>query len=156
MMSTTLNRLMAAVALASSLIGSVASADTLITNFDNFNFGGTVAAWADTNVTTLTSNPTNYQVESTGFGFGFKDITPVANGSGETMVEFDMTVNSGGPMDVLAVLEDGDTSQIAYRWTNVGNGNHVLRQPLTVGNAGSLPGGINFDSFQGGGGASPD
>lgn len=47
-----------------------------------------------------------------------------------------MTVNSGDSPHIVAVLEDGDTTQITYRWFSVAPGDHTLSFRLdTVTNA---------------------
>jgi hypothetical protein len=147
MMSMTLSKLTLALALVGALISSAAQADTLITNFNNYNLGGTYAAWADANVTTITSNPTDLRIESLGFGGGFAGADPFpTNGAGNTMIEFDVTVNSGDTPNVLAVLEDSDGTQYSYRWYVLPAGNHVLTQPLTPVPGGGFNG-ISYDSF---------
>jgi hypothetical protein len=143
------NRFICAIAVTAGLgIAGFVQAEAQISAFNNFNLGGTYAAWSDPNVTTITSGSDSLQVESLGFGGGFSatDGGP-ANGSGTTTVQFDVTVNAGDTPNVLAVLEDGDGTQWAYRWYVLPAGNHVLTQPTSPVPGGGFNG-INYDSFE--------
>jgi PEP-CTERM motif len=142
--------------------GRAAVADTVISTFDNYNLGGTYAAWADTNVTSITSHPTSYEIESVGFGGGYAGLDPFpTDASGETEIQFDVTINAGDTPNVLALLEDSDGTQYLYRWFTLSPGNHVLKAPLMpvpssgfngeswdsfVGTAGT--GGLNLGALQ--------
>jgi PEP-CTERM motif-containing protein len=155
MMRMQLNGLALAVAVTCGLgFGVAANANTTISTFDNYAFGGVQNAWADPNVTTLTSNPTNYEIESIGFGNGFAGMDPFpTNATGETKINFDVTVVSGDAPNVLALIEDGDGTQHVFRWFVLGPGNHQLSAPLEpFPVSGVDPGGVSYDSFGGGGG----
>jgi PEP-CTERM motif len=112
------------------LAAGPAVADTQIEDYDNFNLSGTYAAWADPNITSFTSGPNNYSVESIGFGGGFFDINPNIDASGESQIEFDVTINSGDAPNVLALLSDDDGTEKVYRWFTLAPGDHGLNLPL--------------------------
>jgi hypothetical protein len=135
--------------------GHAAVADTVITTFDNYTLGGGYAAWSDPNVTTFTSNATNLQVESIGFGGGYAGLDPFpTNASGNTEIQFDVTINSGDAPNVLALLEDSDGTQHLWRWYTLPAGNHVLKAPLTPVPSSGFNG-QSWDSFPGTGGSTP-
>lgn len=140
-------RLSTGAALAAALAAAqFAAADTLITNFDDYNPNSEYGAWS---AGFNTSDPTAYTTVGVGFGGAYKDIIPNPNGTGETTVELTVTVTSGDAPNVLAVLGDTDGSEYAYRWFTLGPGTHVLSQPLSP-VPGSVPGGDSFISNAGG------
>ncbi len=99
---------------------SAAQATVVIETFDNYTTGGNVAAWADFgNVITAGPNDWTIDVVNGGFGFHFDDTGNPPNGidiSGETILEIDFTVNSGGIFGttVIVVLEDKNAVQDVY------------------------------------------
>jgi hypothetical protein len=155
-MTKTMVRIAFALLALAAIAGSHAAvADTVISTFDNYNLGGVYAAWADTNVTTITSNPTNYEIESIGFGGGYAGLDPFpTDGSGNTTIQFDVTVNAGDAPNILALLEDSDGTQNLWRWFTVGPGNHVLTAPLTPVPSSGFNG-VSWDSFIGNAGSTP-
>jgi hypothetical protein len=137
------------------VMGAVAHANTTISTFDNYNLGGVYAAWSDPNVTTITSNPTNYEIQSLGFGGGFAGLDPFpTNATGETTVNFNVTINAGDTPNVLALLEDGDGTQFVYRWFVLGPGNHALDAAINS-TSGNSTGGEPYDRFTGNAGSTP-
>ena len=129
-MKDTLNRLAMVVALALSS-GGLAMADTPFVSFDNFNLNSIYGSWADSNVATLTSGPTSFNVESIDFGGGFHNVIPDVDATGETTIEMDVTVNAGIAGIVLAV-GDSDFTEWNYAWYGLPPGNHVLTVPVNT------------------------
>jgi len=96
---------------------------TLIADFNNSG----VAPYASWGAGTLTTGTDSFSVAATNFGGGWAQVSsPLVDGTGQTHIEFDVTVNSGDSPHIVAVLEDGDTTQITYRWFSVEPGNHKL------------------------------
>jgi hypothetical protein len=122
---------------------SSAWADTQITSFDNFLLNSAYGSWGDSNVATLTSGPTSFDVESLDFGGGFKDIIPNVDGTGETTLELDASVlaSSIGEAGFVVALGDTDFTEWNYAWYGNLIGDHVLTKPIStpsfVSNAGS-------------------
>lgn len=114
------------------VLSASASADTLITNFDSYVPNSLYGAWGDGNVTTITSGPTSYDVESLDFGGAYKDIIPNPDGTGETTVELDASViaTSLGNLGFVIALGDTDLTEWNYRWLGVTAGNHILTLPI--------------------------
>src|SRR6266404_2850811 len=111
---------------------------TVISTFDNFNLDG-LFAWSDA---TIVSGPTSYSVTDTGYGSGYKAITPVINASGATTIELTCTL-SGGPSGPIVALVDGDGTFVNYAWYGTPVGSHVLTMDLSAGSglgSGSVPG----------------
>lgn len=134
MMSMTLNRLAMAVALAGTLFcGKSALAVTQFESFDDFVLNSIYGAWGDPGVTSIDSGDTAFTVESLGFGGGFHDVIPNADATGETMIEFDVTVNSTSLGNVGVVLALGDSTFVEpnYAWYGLTPGNHVLTRPIS-------------------------
>jgi hypothetical protein len=126
-------RLAMALAVSLALTGS-AWADTEVTSFDNFVPNSSYAAWGDGNVTTLTSGPTSFGVESLGFGGSFKDIIPNVDGTGETTVELDVSVLSAtiGEAGFVVALGDSDFTEWNYAWYGNLIGDHVLTKAINA------------------------
>jgi PEP-CTERM motif len=135
-------RLLVALTLGLGLTAS-AWADTQVTSFDNFLLNNAYGSWGDPNVATLTSGPTSFDVESLDFGGGFKDIIPNVDATGETTIEFDVSVLSSSIGEAGFVLALGDTDFTEWNYAWYGNliGNHVLTKdistPSFISNAGS-------------------
>lgn len=132
MMRSSVRRTMAALALCGALAcGASATADTLVTDFDNYVPNSTYEAWSDGNVTSITSGPASLTVESLDFGGAFKDIVPNVDGSGETHIELEVTVNSGAPGAIIALGDTGFT-EFNYAWYGLPAGDHTLTMPLST------------------------
>lgn len=114
---------LAAALIASLAVTGAAQAATLITTFDSFTFNGHYGSWS--NPATRTSGASSFTVAATGFGGGFKDIQPNVDATGETTVEFDVTVNTG-PAGVVLVLADDDGTQYNYGWFGREAGSYLL------------------------------
>jgi hypothetical protein len=128
-----------------SLIGAVAppSGCGTISAFDNSGLDGTYGSW-----TAGTSTPTNFQESATGFGGGYKGISPFSSSSGLTL-QLDVTL-SGIGADVIApivILEDGTGNQMQYAWYNQPAGNHVLTKVLSTGNLVAGAGPFNYSTI---------
>lgn len=102
------------------LAGSAAQATVVIEPFDNYTTGGNGAAFADF-TTVITAGPTAWTVDvvNGGFGLHFDDTHNWPDGidiSGETTLEIDVTINSGGVdgTTVIVVLEDINGLQDVY------------------------------------------
>jgi hypothetical protein len=120
-------------------------ADTLISNFDNFNLD-VLFAWANA---TIVSGPTNYQVTFSGFGSGYKMLNPAIDATGERTVELTVNISADGarPNDPVSgpivALVDGDGTMASYAWYGQTIGTHVLTASVSSGtglNSGSIPG----------------
>jgi hypothetical protein len=123
----TLNRTSLAVALAACLaVAQPATADTIISTFDNFNLDG-LFAWADA---TVTSGPTSYTIVDQGYGSGYKDINPNIDATGATHIQLTVTL-AGGPSGPIVSLVDGDGTFLNYPWYGTPVGSHVLTAPLS-------------------------
>ena len=94
--------------------------------------------------TTLTSNPTNYEVNSHGYGSSYTYLGGNFNGSNYANVQFDVTVNTAPTTGVGVVLDLNDSSNNgeAYAWYGLvpGGGNvsgnpneYILTMPLSAG-----------------------
>ncbi|WP_428386178.1 PEP-CTERM sorting domain-containing protein [Mucisphaera sp.] len=111
-------RLAASTALTAALLATAhsAKADTLLSDFTDFNLTGTYASWLLPSAN-ITSGPDDYTVEAIGFGGGFFDISPNIDATGETTLELDVTINAADPiagLGVLAILVDEDITQQNY------------------------------------------
>lgn len=100
--------------------GSSSWAAVVIEDFNNYTTGGNVAAFADPN-TFFTAGPNDWTVDVRhgGFGFHFDDTGNPPSGidiSGNSVLELDLTVNSGGVFGTTAivVLEDINGLQSVY------------------------------------------
>lgn len=100
--------------------GAAAEATVVIEPFDNYTTGGNGAAFANFS-TVFTSGPNDWTVDVVdgGFGFHYDDTHNYPDGidiSGETTLEIDVTINSGGiyGTTVIVVLEDMNGLQDVY------------------------------------------
>lgn len=117
-----------ALVVAGSCVASRVLADTVITTFDNFNLDGRFANWGSA---TVVSGDTSYAITSSGYGSGYKDISPNINAVGETTVELTVTISAAaaptapasGP---IVSLVDADGTFVNYAWYGQTIGRHVL------------------------------
>src|SRR3974390_1086938 len=72
---------------------NVALAETTISTFDNFNLDGLFASWASAMVV---SSPTGYSIAATGYGSGYKTISPNIDATGETNIQMTITLSGSG------------------------------------------------------------
>jgi hypothetical protein len=115
-MRTTHSHPLTVLTLAGSLLAvtGAASADTLVTDFDDFSLTGQYVSWTTAN---LISGPTSFTVQSAGYGGGFFELDPNIDATGETTIELEVTVNSANPaagIGVILVLVDEDITQLDY------------------------------------------
>jgi hypothetical protein len=123
-----------------------ASAETVLTTFENFTLDGLFSSWASA---TVVSDPTNYSITATGYGSGYKGITPNIDATGETNIELTVTLTgtnaANTPMSgPIVSLVDADGTFYNYAWYGQIAGTHVLkaslRQPTFTSGAGTVPG----------------
>lgn len=137
-----------------ALGSSVASAAEIATFDSPYKLTAKYASWA-TPATTLTSNPTNFEIQATGYGSGYFQIYPsVVDASGNTMIQLDVNVNSG-VAGFLVDLDDGEGDEYTYTFGyglvpgggKNGTNEYILQQP--VGSPSGIPmGGPSFDFTQ--------
>jgi hypothetical protein len=109
-----------------------AAANTLLSDFSNFNLSGTYEQW---NNATFTSGATSFRVESPGdFGGGYYNLPATVNASGETALQLLMDVNSGNVASLMnVVLIDGDGTERVFRFDNlVAGAGQTLTKPLSM------------------------
>jgi hypothetical protein len=118
----------------------------LLSAFQNFNLDGLFSSWASAPVD---STPTNYSLTASGFGSGYKTLTPIIDASGETNVELIVTLSGSGTPTTpisgpIVSLIDSDGTFYNYAWYGQTAGTHILRaslaSPTFVSAAGSVPG----------------
>lgn len=135
-----------AVAIAASALLTSATAETIITSFDNFNLDGVFPSWSSA---TIVSLPTGYSVTASGFGSGYKALTPNIDATGETNIELTVTITGAGspgsPVSgPIVSLVDADGTFYNYAWYGQTQGSYVLRmdlnKPTFISAAGSVPG----------------
>ncbi len=125
-----------------------ASAETIITTFsDGFELNGYFAAWGSVDIT---PGDTNFSITATGYGSGYKDISPNIDASGETTIQLTVTLSSptAGAKDPVSgpivSLVDADGTFYNYAWYGRTIGRHVLtlplKQPTSVAAAGATSG----------------
>jgi len=123
-----------------------ARAETIITSFDNFKLDGVFSSWASA---TIVSLPTGYSVTASGFGSGYKALSPNLDATGETNIELTVTITGAGspgsPVSgPIVSLVDADGTFYNYAWYGQTQGSHALRmdlsKPTFVSAAGSVPG----------------
>jgi len=115
-----------------------------ITTFDNFNLDA-LYGWSDAIVQ---STPTNYIISDTGYGSGYKGLSPAVNGSNSTTIVLDVTLSSDdisadGKLGPIVRLADSDGTEVDFPWYGQTLGNHILTNLLTAGNIvipGTTPG----------------
>jgi hypothetical protein len=116
-----------------------ARADVEVENFHSpFTLDATYGSWGAP-FTTLTSNPTDWEVQSQHYGSGYKYLGPPIDGTGYDTVQVNVTVNSG-VAGVLIDLTDSTNNGESYRFYGLtpGNGtngtnNYTLTEPLASG-----------------------
>jgi MYXO-CTERM domain-containing protein len=126
-----------------ALAETTAVADTLITEFENFNLTGTYEAWTNPTLTTITSGPMDFTVASRGFGGGYFDINPQINAAGETLIQLSVTVDAASSLPgVILALVDGDGTLHNYAWYGLADGNHILTKTIGQTSFGGEPGSV--------------
>ena len=135
MMSTTWNRLVAALAVAGSLVCGSASANTLINDFNNYVPDAKFDSWGDVNLSEIVSGPNSFDVKAFGTGSAYKYLGNI-NGAGETMIELDLTINSiaAPSIGALVHLVDGPpqgSSFTTFSWFGLTPGHHILTKALS-------------------------
>lgn len=129
---------------------------TTISDFGNFTLGGTYGSWDSA---TLTSGADAFTVESSGFGGGFASVPANFDPTDNTHIELDVTIDGGDAPHVIALLQDADGTQAAYRWFSLAAGDHTLGfrlGTLTNAEAGEAPNGIDgANSYPGDAGSIP-
>jgi hypothetical protein len=133
-MKHSIQRLACVATLAGGLIGaSTAGAATTIAVFDEEFYLDGLFAWSDAIVL---SEPDGYSITDTGYGSGYKDISPNIDATGETTIELIVTVSGNpdepdGPVSgPIVKLVDDDITEWEYAWYGLTNGTHVLTMPL--------------------------
>jgi hypothetical protein len=122
----------------------LANAETIISTFENFNLDGLFPSWT---TGTVVSGPTNYSITASGFGSGFKSITPNIDATGETTIELTVSLSGTGSLAIsgpIVSLVDADGTFYNYAWYGQTAGTHVLsaslNSPTFTSAAGSVPG----------------
>lgn len=100
--------------------------DIILSDFNGVGLDGVYASWS---TGTVTVGATELTVSSTTFGGGF-DTFATVDISGYDTIALDLTVNNDTSPTVLAILQDGDGTQFAYRWFGLALGAHSLNFPL--------------------------
>ncbi|MDB6123886.1 MAG: hypothetical protein JWQ71_2879 [Pedosphaera sp.] len=115
----------------------------VVSTFDNVSLSGTYGNW-----TTQTPTANSLQVTASGYGGGYRGITPIINTTSDKTLQLNVTLTapSGaiGKLGPLVILEDGDGTQLRYAWYGQNPGtNLVLTSALSAGavvQAGSVNG----------------
>ena len=123
---------------------STAAADTTISSFENFNPDGLFANWASA---TVVSGPASYSITSSGYGSGYKTISPNIDATGETNIELTVTLSgtpgASGPISgPIVSLVDADGTFYNYAWYGQTSGSHVLSASLSSPTFTSAPGSV--------------
>lgn len=122
---------------------STAVGATLVSDYNQFNLSGMYGSWGNPGVTTITSGPTSFTVESSGFGGGFFDIDPQIDATGETRIELHVTIGPGSSLPgVVLALVDGDGTLQNYAWYALVDGDHLLTKTIGDTTFGGEPGSI--------------
>jgi len=138
--------LIKAVAIGGFIMANAAMADTTVSTFDDFSLDGLFGSWGTANILSL---PTGYQITSTGFGSGFKNISPNLNASGETKIELTITLSGSGSLNSpisgpIVSLVDSDGTFVNYAWYGQTAGRKVLianlDAPTSISNGGTVSG----------------
>ncbi len=131
--------LIAALAAGLAVVLSSPAAATELTTFDNFNLDAIYANWGNAAVTTLTSGPTSYGVQSKGYGSGYKYLGQNIDARGNDTVQIDVTVNAGVAGFVIDISDKNNNGQ-QYAWYGLvpgggtgGGNNYVLTMPIANG-----------------------
>jgi hypothetical protein len=111
-----------------------ATSETVIATFDNFNLDGVFSSWVSA---TIVSLPTNYSITASGFGSGYKALTPNIDATGETNIELTVTLAGSGAPNApisgpIVSLVDADGTFFNYAWYGQTQGTHVLRMDLNT------------------------
>ncbi|EEF60603.1 hypothetical protein [Pedosphaera parvula] len=115
----------------------------VVSSFDNLSLSGTYGNW-----TTQTPTANSLQITASGFGGGFRGVTPAINTTSDKTLQLNVTLTApsgaNGTLGPIVVLEDGDGTQLRYTWYGQNPGtNLVLTSALNAGvvaQAGSVPG----------------
>ncbi len=132
-----------AAALLVAMLTTSSQADTLLSDFSNFNLTGTYVQWDSG---TFTSNADNFRVEANDFGGGFFNFDSPIDGSGNNYLQVLLSVNADNVADKFnTVLIDADGTERVYRFGNLAVGDNQLLSVnldnfLQDNNAGSTPG----------------
>ena len=135
-----------AMALAGSSLPSSGQAETILTMFDNFNLDGVFSSWVSA---TIDSQANGYSITASGYGSGYKALTPNIDATGETNIELTVSVTGAGspgsPVSgPIVSLVDADGTFYNYAWYGQPQGTHVLRASLSAPTftspGGSVPG----------------
>lgn len=122
-----------------------AAAETVIATFDDFNLDG-LFAWSDAAVD---SGPESFSVTDSGYGSGYKNITPNLDASGETTLELTVTLSGDVPAGTpvsgpIVSLVDADGTFVNYAWYGRSIGRWILKaalnSPTSISNPGTVPG----------------
>jgi hypothetical protein len=134
----------AALASACFALFGLARAETIITTFQNFNLDGLFPSWTSSSVVSL---PTNFTITASGFGSGYKAITPNVDATGEKTIELTVSLSGTGTGPIsgpIVSLVDADGTFYNYAWYGQTQGTHVLsaslNTPTFTSAAGSVPG----------------
>jgi hypothetical protein len=127
---------------ASWTIVDFAVADTTISTFDNFNLDGLFASWASA---TVVSDSTGYSITASGYGSGYKALSPNLDATGETKLELTVTLSGNGASSApisgpIVSLVDADGTFYNYAWYGQTAGTHVLTASLSAPTFMSAPG----------------
>jgi hypothetical protein len=119
-MRTILSRFVPVIVLTGGLLAGAnsASADTLVTDFNDFSLTGVYSSWS---FGTLTSGPDSFRVQSSDYGGGFFELDPNVDATGETTIELEVTINDADPevgLGIILVLVDEDITQLNYGQTS--------------------------------------
>jgi hypothetical protein len=125
-----------------AVVNLAVGGDKTVSAFSYFRLDALYAGWSPA---AIVSSATNYQITASGYGSGYKAISPSLNASGATGVE--LTVTISGPPGVIAgpivSLVDGDGTFVDFAWYGQTAGTHVLKADLSAGvvkNTGKIPG----------------
>ena len=113
-----MKRAIALAALSASLgwVASV-SADVQIESFDNFSLDNIYGSWGAP-FATLSSNPTNFEINTHAYGSGYKYLGATIDASADDTVRLDVTVNQGVAGFILDLNDtNNDGQQYAWVWT---------------------------------------
>jgi hypothetical protein len=122
-----------------------ATADTIISTFNNFNLDGLFSSWTSATVVSL---PTGYSITASGYGSGYKALAPNIDATGETNIELTVTLTGSGGANspvsgpIVSVV-DADGTFYNYAWYGQTPGSHVLRMSLSAPTFISAPGSVS-------------
>ena len=121
-----------------------ARADVTLSTFENFNLDTLYSSWLSG---TVVSGATNYSITATGFGSGYKALSPNVDATGEIDLELTVMLSgTGGPSAPISgpivSLVDADGTFCNYAWYGQVAGTHVLRARLNAPTFTSAPGSV--------------